>query len=173
MKTNSRPVGLEQAFPTAERVQQSWLLFLLPCFLRLPCLTSSSLSTHHRQIETATMSAGFRFMVRLSCLRYMESESSSLVYAAELPEDTQMRFEMETDYSSTNATLADALWDSISTSHGAVALSDDFVRAKGLRPARRFPWDESKGLYHVQGVHLMHCVVSLRRLYIPCAQHSL
>lgn len=44
-----------------------------------------------------------------------------------------------------------------------VALSDDFVERARLPRSQRFPWDDSKGLYLINGYHNLHCIVS----YLP------
>ena len=42
---------------------------------------------------------------------------------------------------------------------GLVALDDEYVAAKGLPLAQRYPWDTSKGMYLLQGYHNLHCLV--------------
>lgn len=41
-----------------------------------------------------------------------------------------------------------------------MALSDNWVAEKDLPKALRFPWDQSKGVYLLQGFHNLHCLVS-------------
>ena len=55
--------------------------------------------------------------------------------------------------------VADKLWEDINIDSGIIALSDEYARSKGLPKARRFPWDQSKGLYILQGYHELHCLV--------------
>ena len=55
--------------------------------------------------------------------------------------------------------MADALWDQISIDNGTVALSDAYVQAMGLPVSQRFPWDNEKGIYLLNGFHSMHCLV--------------
>jgi hypothetical protein len=50
-------------------------------------------------------------------------------------------------------------WEALSGDPGVVALSDDFVAAKQLPTAMRYPWDSSKGVYLLQGFHNLHCLV--------------
>ena len=56
-----------------------------------------------------------------------------------------------------NAT--DKAWDLLTIDAGAVALHDTFVAEKGLPVAQRFPWDERKGIYLLNGYHNLHCLV--------------
>ena len=57
--------------------------------------------------------------------------------------------------------LATELWEAInSTSAGAVALDHHWAASKGLIRAQDFPWDTEKGIYYIQGIHDVHCVVS-------------
>lgn len=69
-------------------------------------------------------------------------------------------------YTDENRTVQDAAWDApeFGIETGLVALSDEYVRAKGLLPAQRWPWDDSKGIYIINGFHNLHCVVSDRSL---------
>ena len=64
-----------------------------------------------------------------------------------------------TEYSSEDDNVSYPLWHDINIDAGVVALPDDFVKAKGLVPAQRFPWDESKGIYVINGFHNLHCLV--------------
>ena len=59
----------------------------------------------------------------------------------------------------TNVTLQDQLWMDIGIDPGIVALSDEYATEKGSPLAQRFPWDESKGLYLLNGYHHLHCLV--------------
>ena len=91
--------------------------------------------------------------------------SFNIWFVAGLPEDVEVEFTGPTDFSSDNETLADSLWNSLDTAGGAVALSDEYVEANGLHPAERFWWDDGKGIYYVQGFHLLHCVVRCDSLF--------
>ncbi len=57
-------------------------------------------------------------------------------------------------------TLATKAWEDLSGDPGVVALSDEWALEKGLPKALRFPWDQSKGVYLLQGFHNLHCLVS-------------
>lgn len=65
-------------------------------------------------------------------------------------------------YNSENETLTNAAWEDINIDAGSVALSDHYVAQKGLPRAQRFPWDDSKGLYYLNGFHALHCLVHYR-----------
>ena len=40
-----------------------------------------------------------------------------------------------------------------------MALSDSFAQSVGLPSSQRWPWDKSKGVYFIEGLHTMHCLV--------------
>ena len=72
-----------------------------------------------------------------------------------------VQFTVDSIYTSSNRTIEDEAWKSpnMIPDTGLVALSDDWVRSKNLPTAQRFPWDESKGIYLLNGFHNMHCLV--------------
>ena len=55
--------------------------------------------------------------------------------------------------------MADRIWEEIRVDNGTVALHDSYVEAMGLPTSQRFPWDQDKGLYLLNGFHSMHCLV--------------
>lgn len=63
-------------------------------------------------------------------------------------------------YTDHNETLRNAAWDAINIDDGMIALPDDLVAENRLPVAQRFPWDDTKGIYLVNGHHNLHCVVS-------------
>lgn len=67
---------------------------------------------------------------------------------------------MHTDYGGRNVSLADQLRDAIESSPIIVALTDEYAQSRGLEKSARFPWDDSKGIYHVKAFHHLHCLVS-------------
>jgi Mycotoxin biosynthesis protein UstYa len=64
-----------------------------------------------------------------------------------------------TDWQSKNETLADELWDSLNMDSITVAISRDWAKEYGLPPSDPFYWDLDKDLYHIKGIHGMHCLV--------------
>lgn len=58
-----------------------------------------------------------------------------------------------------NQSEADVLWNKISVDAGAVALTESYASSKGLPEAQKFPWDDKKGLYLLNGYHNLHCLV--------------
>ena len=89
---------------------------------------------------------------------------------AGLVRNVAVPFTSKNEYISSNRTIQDEAWKSarLVPDQGLVALTDDYVRSKGLPTAQRFPWDKSKGLYILNGFHDMHCLVRIttRRLGI-------
>jgi hypothetical protein len=70
---------------------------------------------------------------------------------------------INTVYTHEDRKLKDEAWGApeLETDTGLVALSDKYVRSKGLLPAQRWPWDHSKGIYVINGFHNLHCIVGL------------
>lgn len=74
--------------------------------------------------------------------------------------DTPVEYKMHTDYTGSNMTLADHLWDDLDSSPIIVALTDLYAQEHGLDISARFPWDPEKGIYHIKAFHQLHCLVS-------------
>ncbi|KAL2001276.1 hypothetical protein VTN02DRAFT_1965 [Thermoascus thermophilus] len=79
--------------------------------------------------------------------------------------DNPTVFNWTSDYgpSSTNHTRQDELWEAYAISPGMIALTDEFARSKKLRTSQRFPWDQSRGIYLINGYHKLHCLKKIRR----------
>jgi hypothetical protein len=88
--------------------------------------------------------------------------TSSSPYAS-LEPTLQVPFEWSTEYADTNLTAAGALWDAINFDVGFVALDKDWSAANELMEAQPFPWDETKGLYVLNGFHALHCLKNIHR----------
>ena len=58
--------------------------------------------------------------------------------------------------------LYDPVWDDLRYDYneGVIAVDNDFVEKHNLPQAQRWPWDESKSVYMLQGWHSIHCIVS-------------
>ncbi|MCJ1245558.1 hypothetical protein MMC30_002762 [Trapelia coarctata] len=93
-----------------------------------------------------------------------DSDESPTRYAG-LLRDIAIPFTADTVYSSSNRTIADAAWNSadLDTDTGLIALEYAWASSRGLPKSQRFPWDESKGLYVLNGFYNMHCLHLLRR----------
>ena len=70
-----------------------------------------------------------------------------------------MEWTSKSPYYGENDTVADLLWEDISIDNGTVALKDTYIDKMGLPVSQRFPWDQQKGLYLLNGFHSMHCLV--------------
>jgi hypothetical protein len=89
------------------------------------------------------------------------------MYLGRLGFDTSILYKGHTEYQSENQSVADHAWDSFDTSAIAIAVPDDWSNKHKLPYTERFPWDDSKGMYFVKGLHQMHCLVS--KPAIPCS----
>ena len=76
--------------------------------------------------------------------------------------DHPVEYKIHTDYSGSNTTLSDELWEAIDSSPVVVALSDSYAAEHNLEKSARFPWDDEKGIYHVKAFHHLHCLVGFR-----------
>jgi hypothetical protein len=81
--------------------------------------------------------------------------------SAGLKRDIPIEIYPTTKYTGDNITEVRALWEELSGDTGVVALSAVFVEEKRLKQAMRFPWDEEKGVYLLQGFHNLHCLVCI------------
>ncbi|KAI0011126.1 hypothetical protein F4779DRAFT_626783 [Xylariaceae sp. FL0662B] len=84
---------------------------------------------------------------------------------ANIKRETPIQIYSSTEYTSHNITAVTELWEELSGDPGVVALSQDYVWKKRLNlpHAVRFPWDEDKGVYLLQGFHDLHCLRTLFR----------
>ena len=79
---------------------------------------------------------------------------------AGLQANVKVPYQSKTEYSGKDEGLATESWEAInSTSAGAVALDHHWAASQGLIRAQDFPWDTDKGIYYIQGIHDVHCVV--------------
>jgi hypothetical protein len=60
-----------------------------------------------------------------------------------------------------NKTQVDEFWESLDSSPVIVALDHEYSDSHGLARSVPFPWDETKGVYHIKAFHQVHCLVSL------------
>ena len=56
--------------------------------------------------------------------------------------------------------MTDHVWKNLNVDAGVVALSDEYSESMGLHSSQRFPWDDKKGIYHLNAYHGLHCLVS-------------
>lgn len=89
----------------------------------------------------------------------LESFISADTRVAHLAKDFAMAWVSKSPYFGEDEALADRLWSDISIDNGTVALDDAYVAAMGLPTSQRFPWDQEKGLYLLNGFHSLHCLV--------------
>lgn len=75
-------------------------------------------------------------------------------------------FQAKTDWQSENETIADALWDGIDISPITIAVSKTWAAEHGLPESNTFYWDKDKALYHIKGIHGMHCLKYLRHFIV-------
>lgn len=70
----------------------------------------------------------------------------------------------DTPWYNGNRSLEDEAWNKspgYNVREAIVALPDSFTESVALPSAQRWPWDQSKGIYFIEGLHALHCVVRL------------
>ena len=75
-------------------------------------------------------------------------------------------FVTNTEWSSENTTHADELWKALAPNVGMVAVDNDFGRKMDLYATEQFPWDQSKGIYMLEGYHSLHCLVGSNSVHV-------
>jgi hypothetical protein len=63
-------------------------------------------------------------------------------------------------------------WKEFSLDAGVVALSDEYAKSMNMPLGSRFPWDASKGVYVLNTMHILHCVVSIKWSPFSPESHS-
>ncbi|RYO87810.1 hypothetical protein DL764_008804 [Monosporascus ibericus] len=91
---------------------------------------------------------------------------------AGLKRDLPIQIYPLTEYTGKNITVVEELWEKLSGDPGVVALPQHYVKEKQLPHAYRFPWDDDKGVYLLQGFHNLHCLRTLFR-YVMYAERGL
>ena len=74
---------------------------------------------------------------------------------------TKATYWQQTEYSDHNRTISDAAWEALDTSPIMISLDQTYSRQHDLADSIPFPWDQSRGLYHVKAFHHIHCLVSI------------
>ncbi|KAL8688493.1 MAG: hypothetical protein Q9218_005612 [Villophora microphyllina] len=85
---------------------------------------------------------------------------------AQLAYDHPLAWQSSSTYYGEDKAIADRSWDAISIDNGTVALDDSYVKEMELPMSQRFPWDEGKGLYLLNGFHSLHCLKTVRQLVL-------
>ena len=88
----------------------------------------------------------------------LSSERDVSLYA-EISRDTPTPYRDDSIFAPRNRTLSDAAWDAWVADPGIVALPHDWVKAKMLPSAQKWPWDGDKGVYLLNGFQNIHCLV--------------
>ncbi|KAH7351185.1 hypothetical protein BKA65DRAFT_550150 [Rhexocercosporidium sp. MPI-PUGE-AT-0058] len=61
-------------------------------------------------------------------------------------------------FRSDNNSARDALWNSLATDRGVVAVDQETIAKQGLTDTITFPWDPTKRVYIVIAFHQLHCL---------------
>ncbi|KAL8836948.1 MAG: hypothetical protein Q9170_002709 [Blastenia crenularia] len=122
---------------------------------------------HHRLIAilwaTLSISTCVHIVTAVIFLHFKHAVEPERTDFAKLSWDTPSKFVYNGLYDSPNTTLTNDAWEALNFDPGSIALNDDFVESLGLLKAQRFPWDDTKGLYFLNGYHGVHCLKSLRQ----------
>ena len=78
-----------------------------------------------------------------------------------LERETPVPWRDHTMFKNPNRSISDAAREDWIVDPGIVALPNNWVKGKMLPQAQHWPWDEDKGLYLLQGLHDIHCLVRI------------
>jgi len=101
------------------------------------------------------------FLSRQLYLSKPNCDEEPSLYAG-LKRNVPLAFYEDQLFNSRNITVQDAIWDDWESGVGVIAVSDEYVKEKGLPPAQRWPWDKSKSLYFTHAHHNLHCLKVIR-----------
>ncbi|MCJ1377244.1 hypothetical protein MMC17_000336 [Xylographa soralifera] len=77
---------------------------------------------------------------------------------ASLKREIPLAWTWNSVFSNDNLTAVFEAWEQVNHDAGAIVLPDDYVAEKQLPPSQRFEWDDTKGVYIVNGYHNLHCL---------------
>ncbi|KAF2736291.1 hypothetical protein EJ04DRAFT_490041 [Polyplosphaeria fusca] len=80
--------------------------------------------------------------------------------------DTPSSYHIYTEFINHNRSISDPLWEALDSSPIVVALDAAYARRHKLKESIPFPWDQSKGLYHIKAFHHIHCLKNIRHAYL-------
>ncbi|OKL58002.1 hypothetical protein UA08_06707 [Talaromyces atroroseus] len=108
--------------------------------------------------------------IGLSVRQHTHAEEEEASAPANLPIPPEIGidhkpFWWNTQYSSTNSTLQDELWDSIVWTHGMIARDRGWAQSQNWPDTMRLPGDESKGVWLLEGYHEIHCLRLIREYW--------
>ncbi|KAF2873319.1 hypothetical protein BDV95DRAFT_592708 [Massariosphaeria phaeospora] len=78
---------------------------------------------------------------------------------------TWTKFWWWTEYSDSNHTTTNELWDAILPSHGFVAMDLQWAAGRNWPETMRLPSDPSKGVYLLEAYHQLHCLRMIRKTF--------
>ncbi|CAD6576749.1 MAG: hypothetical protein ASARMPREDX12_000370 [Alectoria sarmentosa] len=156
MKTSSENYHLlsddesvdEPTFPLHRRTLRSRPRYVIPLIFALIVSLCLNVFFGTRNIQNP-------FLTHLS--------NNGKSYFAGLTRDVPTTFERGGIYVDDDETVSNAAWDAIQYYDGTVALDHDYAASKGIPRSQNFPWDDTKGIYFLNGFHDLHCVKRIRR----------
>ncbi|PQE26543.1 Tat pathway signal sequence protein [Rutstroemia sp. NJR-2017a BBW] len=114
-----------------------------------------------------SLSLNVAFFLRLSSTIDRAQNLGSTKYA-NLKQDHSRPYVGYSEYSGSNFTRTDELWNAVDYNAGLVALPNDWTKSKGLPKSSMFPWDKEKSIWLLNGHHNLHCV---KRIYLSLKEY--
>lgn len=143
-----------QVMQSSSRTSPSYLVlialvlsFLLNTFFLVGVLRGSSRSAVFGRTAYGT-----------SC-SHVQCQLQTNRYTAHLATNVEVAWTHKSLYWGDDEARADQVWADIGIDDGIVALPDSYVESMGLPTSVRFPLDQDKGIYVLNGFHSMHCLV--------------
>ncbi|MCJ1404638.1 hypothetical protein MMC11_007864 [Xylographa trunciseda] len=90
------------------------------------------------------------------------SKTQSTPYA-KLTQEIPVAWTWNSVFFNDNLTSVFEAWEQVDHDPGVIALPDAYVAEKQLPLSQRFEWDDTKGVYLVNGYHNLHCLKVIAR----------
>ncbi|KAH8703976.1 hypothetical protein BGW36DRAFT_313409 [Talaromyces proteolyticus] len=74
-----------------------------------------------------------------------------------------IEYKLKTEYTSSNMTLADQMWESLDVDSVLIAVTPEWAENKGLPDSKPFLWDKTKRVYYIKVFHQLHCLKAIRK----------
>lgn len=85
--------------------------------------------------------------------------ANKFLLPAGLALDVPILYNHDTEYTSSNKTHADYMWDSLSIDPMIIAPTLEWAESMNLPSSWEFPWDSNRRIYFIKVFHQLHCLV--------------
>ncbi|KAK1139856.1 hypothetical protein N8T08_011101 [Aspergillus melleus] len=95
----------------------------------------------------------------------IQGSESMVNLDCDLGYDKQIPYAHDTEYTSSNETHADYMWDSLNIDPMIIAPTLEWAESMNLPASWVFPWDPNRRIYFVKVFHQLHCLKVMRRSF--------